>query len=267
MRSLVAVVWALAGVLIAGPAFGQQGSLGKVGLQREVQAISISLKTGWRGKKEVNETYGPPHGFVIIEHRVDLKKKEGNANLSVSVLPDKFTGITTEEVNTTYSKLADAAAKLQLVDYQAKLKVEQQDLLKRMEVKSVSSGVICVKASIEGSGELDFVVYAKIVNAATNVSCNEIERLHMENLKQLAANPKGCKLKDVLACEEAWVCPELGVCQAETPCNNAPAAPSNSPFPFMRITAMPASASVPPVPTFHPTSMPKVPVIPPSAPR
>lgn len=214
MRSAIVAAWVCCGLFLARPAFAQQGGPARPCVQREVQAISVSLKTGWRGKKETSETYGPPAGFVIVEHRVDLKKKDGNVNYSVSILPDKFTGITAEEVKSTYSKLADAAAKLHLVDYQAKLQLEQQDLLKRFEMKSVSSGVICVKASIEGSGELDFVVFAKIANSATNVSLSELQRLHMENLQRLAANPKCADLKDVLCAQECWQCPGASMCHA-----------------------------------------------------
>lgn len=213
-RAMLAI-WVVC-VAVAGPAFGQQAKPQRACEQREVHAISISLKTGWRGKKEVNETYGPPPGWVIIEHRVDIKKKEGNVNYSVSTLPDKFTGISAEEVKNAYSNLAESAAKLHLVEYQAKLNLEKQDLLKRFEMKSVSSGVIEAKASIDGSGELELVVFAKIAKSATNVSLSEIQRLHTENMRCLAADPKCNNVKDVLCSEKAWLCPEGAVCESAT---------------------------------------------------
>lgn len=256
MRLAISAGWVVWGMFLVAPAFGQQPKVERGCEQREVQAISISLKTGWRGKKEVNETYGPPPGFVIVEHRVDLKKKDGNVNYSVSILPDKFTGITAQEVKTAYSTLADTAAKLHLVEYQAKLNLEKQDLLKRFEMKSVSSGVIAVKASIDGSGELDFVVFAKIARAATNVSLGEIHRLHMENMERLAANPKCKDLKDVLCSEQAWLCQEAAVC--ENPANSEPPwrgliaiSASSSPQPAIVIPSAPVVVPA------HPAVMPR----------
>lgn len=260
MRSAIVAAWVCCGLFLARPAFAQQGGPARPCVQREVQAISVSLKTGWRGKKETSETYGPPPGFVIVEHRVDLKKKDGNVNYSVSILPDKFTGITAEEVKSTYSKLADAAAKLHLVDYQAKLQLEQQDLLKRFEMKSVSSGVICVKASIEGSGELDFVVFAKIANTATNVSLSKLQRLHMENLQRLAANPKCADLKDVLYAQECWQCPGASMCHVNDE-NQAPGRPT---LDIPKIAIRPAFPAETPI--FRP-AMPACPVAPPPPPR
>jgi len=147
------------------------------GESQKVQVISLAMHVGSTGTEAKRVVYAPPPGWYVRGHSVDCPKKTGHSSFTVNTVPQDWSYVSEEKIQSAYKALIDLAGEApngQTAGLKAKLVMERERLLSEVRKVRSTHHALVVEAAAKGEGllwgggELQLTVTAELVYVGTD---------------------------------------------------------------------------------------------------